>query len=128
MLPTGVIETLLQFTNPELRDIVLELRNIIISVAPTALERTHHQRLSYYDPTRGGPVSAGICQIGLHPDHIRLIFVHGAFLPDPKSLLEGSEKYMRFTRISSYNEASWQDLQALIIASTQFDPYTQSMR
>jgi hypothetical protein len=128
MLPNSAIETFLQLTNAELRDIVLELRNIIVSIAPSALERIHHHRLSYYDPVRGGPVSAGICQIGIHQDHVRLIFVHGSFLPDPKNMLEGSEKYMRFTRIFSYGEAPWDDLQALIAASVHFDPYTQSTR
>jgi hypothetical protein len=125
MLPTSAIETLLQFTPPELRDIVFEIRNMIVSIAPAALERTHHHRLTYYDPGRGGPVSAGICQIGLHSDHIRLIFVHGSFLPDPKNLLQGPEKYMRFIKLFSYDESPWEDLKALIFASAHFDPRNQ---
>jgi hypothetical protein len=127
MLPTSAIEAFLQFTSPDLRDIVLELRNIVVSVVPISLERTHHHRLSYYDPERGGPVSASICQIGLQPDHIRLSFVHGSFLPDPQKLLEGPEKYMRFARLYSFTESPWEDLKALIIASAHFDSRSQSI-
>lgn len=128
MRPTAEIEVCLKYSPQDLRDIVLELRNIIVSCAPTATEVIRHNGFVYYDKSRGGPVSAGICQIILCQDHIRLAFIHGAFLPDPKNLLEGREKYKRFTRISSYAQAPWEDLQALITASAHFDPYTLSMQ
>ena len=90
--PTREIELCLQYLPAELRDIVLELRSLIVSVAPTAKEVIQRKGFTYYDEDRGGPVSAGICQIALQSDHIRLAFVHGAFLPDPQGLLEGNEK------------------------------------
>ena len=128
MRPTREIELYLESTPTELRDIVLELRSLIFSVAPSATETTHRKGFSYYDEARGGPVSAGICQIGLERDHVRLAFVHGAFLPDPKRLLEGPEKYMRYVRIYSYEQAPWDDLRDLITASAGFDPRTLSPR
>lgn len=128
MRPTAEIEFCLQYTPTELRDITLELRNIIASVAPSATEVIRREGFVYYDKARGGPVSAGICQIHLCQDHIRLAFIHGAFLPDPKGLLEGPEKYKRYVMLYSYEQAPWEDLKALITASAQFDPYTLSMR
>ena len=122
MRPTKEIERHLQFMPAVLRDIALELRSIIVSVAPTAREVVHPKGFVYYDEDRGGPVSAGICQIRLHPDHIRLAFVHGAFLPDPRGLLEGEQKAMRHVRVYSYDDAPWDDLKALIVASARFDP------
>ena len=128
MLSTRQIEQWLQFTPPELRDIVMELRSLVGSLAPNATEVVHRKGLTYYAAERGGPVSAGICQINLQPDHIRLAFIHGAFLPDPKGLLEGVPKYKRYVKVYSYDHAPWDDLKDLIVASSRFDPYTLAMR
>lgn len=122
MLPFHSIETFLQRTPPRLQDIVLELRNIIASVAPDAAEVVRWGGLSYYHEGRGGIVSAGICQIGLGADHVRLDFIHGAFLPDPQGLLHGTQKAKRFVRIESYEDAPWEHLKELIAASAKFDP------
>jgi hypothetical protein len=122
MQPTRDIEVYLVFLSPELRDIVFELRDIIASIAPSATETLHRKGFTYYYAERGGPVSAGICQINLHGDHIRLAFNHGAFLPDPKGLLEGDRQYKRYVKITSYDQAPWDDVQDLIAASARFDP------
>jgi hypothetical protein len=128
MLPCHSLDQFLQPHPADLQEIVLELRNIVVAAAPDAAETLHWYGLSYYHGGGGGPVSAGICQIAVHADHVRLGFVHGAFLPDPKRLLEGDRKYKRFVRIHSYEDAPWDDLKDLIMASSRFDPYTLQMR
>ena len=122
MLPFHQIETFLQRTPSHLQDIVLELRNIIASVASDAVEVIRWGGLSYFHEGRGGIVSAGICQIGIHEDHIRLAFIHGAFLPDPHVLLRGTQKAKRFVRIETYEDSPWEYLKELIAASAKFDP------
>ena len=122
MQPARDIEIYLAHLPPELRDIVFELRDIVAAVVPTATETIHRKGFTYYHAERGGPVSAGICQIGLQRDHIRLAFIHGAFLPDLKGLLEGDRLYKRYVRIYSFDQAPWDDLQDLITASANFDP------
>lgn len=122
MLPIHEIEAFLQHTPTELQDIVLELRNIVASVAPDAVEVIRWGGLSYFHEGRGGIVSAGICQIGLHHDHIRLDFIHGIFLSDPKHLLEGNQKVKRFVKLISFDSAPWDDLKQLIEESSHFDP------
>jgi hypothetical protein len=128
MLPERYIEKHLEMVPPELRDIVLEIRNIVARIAPTATEIQHSRGFSYYFKERGGPVSAGICQIGIFRDHIRLGFIHGAFLPDPKGLLVGEPKYKKHIRLYSYEDAPWEYLRQLIKASSRFDPYTLKER
>ena len=128
MLPERFIEKHLEYVLPELRDIVLEIRNIVASVAPHATESQHSRGFSYYHKERGGPVSAGICQIGIFPDHVRLGFIHGAFLPDPQNLLVGEPKYKKHLRIYHYEGAPWDYMRALIEASSRFDPYTLKER
>ncbi len=124
MLPSRYLDKFLQQTEPGLQDIVLELRSIIASVAPGATETVHPNGLSYYFKERGGPVSAGVCQISLESDHVRLAFIHGAFLPDPKGLLKGDRLYKRFVRLYSYEITPWEDLKELITASSRFDPHS----
>ncbi len=122
MLPIHHIENFLKFTPQHLQDIVLELRNMIITVAPDATEVVRWGGLSYFHEGRGGIISAGICQIGIHKDHIHLAFIHGAFLPDPGRLLRGTQKYKRYVQIDSYENAPWNNLKELISNSSKLDP------
>ena len=122
MLPIHEITTFLQHSPAPLQDIVLELRNIIASTAPDAVEAIRWGGLSYFHEGRGGVVSAGICQIGIHESYVRLDFIHGIFLSDPNHLLEGTQKVKRFARIKSFDEAPWDDLKQLIEESSRFDP------
>jgi hypothetical protein len=124
MLSIIEVQKFLEPTKPELQDIVLELRNVIAEVAPGATEIILWRGLTYYDDSRGGPISGGICQIGIHQDHIRLAFIHGAFVADPKKILQGKGMAKRFVVIRSYEEAPWADLRNLISASLEFDPYS----
>lgn len=128
MLSLHEIEIFLQHTPEHLQDIVFELRNIIASVAPGAAEVIRWGGLSYFHEGRGGIVSAGICQIGIHEDHIRLAFIHGAFLSDPRHLLTGSQKAKRFIKLKSYEDAPWDDLKQLIEESSHFDPYSLQVK
>jgi len=122
MLPIHQIEIFLCRTPAHLQDIVLELRNSIASVVPDAVEVIRWGGLSYFRAGGGGVVSAGICQIGIHKDHIRLAFIHGTFLFEPRGLFEGTQKYKRYIRLKSYDDAPWDYLKQLIEQASQFDP------
>ena len=122
MLPLHEVEAFLQHTPAHLQEIVLELRNLIAEAAPGAAEAIRWGGLSYFHEGRGGIVSAGIAQIGIHEDHVRLAFIHGAFIDDPRRLLEGNQKAKRFLRIGSYESAPWDYFKELIRASVKFDP------
>ncbi|MGA2505721.1 MAG: DUF1801 domain-containing protein [Anaerolineales bacterium] len=122
MLPLHQVEIFLQHTPPQLQEIVLELRNIIACVAPDAAEVVRWGGLSYFHEGAGGIVSAGICQIGIHEDHVRLEIIHGAFIADPKHLLIGEQKYKRFVKIGSFDTAPWENLKELIACAAKFDP------
>lgn len=122
MLHLREIEAFLRGVPAELQDIVLELRSVIASAAPDAVEMIRWGGLSYFHEGRGGPVSAGICQIGVHEDHVHLAFIHGRFLAEPRGLFEGTRQYKRYIRIASYEEAPWEYLKELIERASRFDP------
>lgn len=124
MLPTRQVEIFLQHTPRHLQEIVLELRNVVASVAADAVEVIRWGGISYFHAGRGGVVSAGICQIGIHKDHVRLAFIHGAFLPEPRKLFEGTQKYKRYICIKSFEDAPWEYLKEMILSASRFDPYS----
>jgi hypothetical protein len=122
MLPIHQIQSFLQHTPTHLQDIVLELRNVVAAIAPDAVEVIRWGGLSYFHEGGGGIVSAGICQIEMHKDHVRLAFIHGAFLSEPRGLFEGTQKYKRYLRLKSYDDTPWDYLKQLIEEASQFDP------
>jgi hypothetical protein len=122
MMPIRQVELFLQQKPQDLQEIVLELRNIVASIAPDAAEVVRWGGLSYYHEGVGGIVSAGICQIGIHEDHVRLEIIHGAFIEDPKHLLIGDRKYKRYLKLISFDAAPWESIKELISRAAKFDP------
>jgi len=123
---THEIERFLDRKLEALKDIVLELRNLIVEIAPHATEKILWGGLSYYDAKRGGPVKGGICQIEIHADHVRLSFLHGAFLADPQGLLQGDRVAKRYIRLEAYESVTWEALEELLRAAVAFDPASNS--
>jgi hypothetical protein len=109
-----------------LRDLVFELRNLMAAVAPDVTETVLWEGLAYFNPKVGGPIKGAICQIAILRDHVRLAFVRGAFLPDPKGLLEGKSrsKYKRPITLRSFDTAPWSCLRELMASSYRLDPYS----
>ena len=122
-LHTVQVERLLSYEPPHLVEIALALRDLVAELAPDATERRLRLGLGYHDAARGGPVSAGICQILIMDDHVRLAFIHGAFLSDPHALLRGEPRFKKYARIDTFESAPWEDLRQLISESARFDPY-----
>ena len=101
---------------------ILTLEDEVVDIAPYATEKIQWKGLSYYDASRGGVVKGGICQIEVHDEHVRLSFIHGAFIDDPHGLLGGDRLSKRYVRLESYESAPWEQLGELIRAAAKFDP------
>ncbi len=117
----SVVESAFRFQRPDLVDLLLEIRNIVAGVNPSVVERIGSRGLTFYDPDKGGTITGGICFVDIQEDHVRLRFGLGAFLDDPKSLLSGSQLYMRYLDISSFGDAPWTDIETFIRASANLD-------
>ena len=116
------IERFLERKPEALKDIVFELRNLVVEIAPNATERILWGGLSYHDARRGGPVKGGICQIEIHDDHVRLSFIHGAFLEDPQGLLQGDRLAKRYIRLELFESVPWEACADLMRASAGYNP------
>jgi len=121
MLPFQTVQQFLRFTPSPLCEIVFEIRNLVAEIAPDAIEEIRHGGLVYYFGESGGPVCTGICGIAIKPDHVRLYFTHGAFIPDKSRLLKGSGKAMRYLRLISIESAPWEEIRVLIKDHADFD-------
>ena len=122
MINCREVEKQFQHLDEDRLNILLEIHNLVAAVSPEATVEMRRYGIIYYDASRGGPVSAGICQALVKPDHVRLAFIHGAFLPDPAGLLEGTTFPKRFMRITGYDTAPWEAIQVLILAHSVLDP------
>ena len=116
------VERFLSLKRPEIRDIALELRNLVSSVCPYATERILWGGLSYHDSSKGGPVKGAICQIEIDKKYVRISFIHGARLKDPESLLVGDRLSKRLLLIHDYDGAPWEAIRGLIEEAAALDP------
>lgn len=121
-LPYAEVERFLSFTRPDLRDIALELRNLVSSACPTATERILWGGLSYHNSEKGGPGKGAICQIELASNHVRISFIHGVRLRDPDALLGGDRLSKRYVAVDSYARAPWDAIHRLIEEAAELDP------
>jgi len=116
------VERYLSRKNPKVRDIALELRNLVAEVCPQATERILSGGLSYHNAAKGGPVRGAICQIEFGDASIRLSFIHGVRLKDPSSLLIGERKSKLFLQIDDFEEAPWEEIRKLIEEANALNP------
>jgi len=124
MLSITEIQNHYAHLSSDLLAVILEIHDIVATVNPIATEEFRRQGIVYYDPRRGGPVKAGICQSLIFRDKIHLAFIHGAFLPDPGHLLKGTTMPKRYLSIKDYETAPWEAVRELIHAHNQFDVFT----
>jgi hypothetical protein len=115
------IERFMRFVRPELQDIALELRSLVMALAPQAEERILWGGLSYHDPNKGGPVKGAICQIELRDDRVRLGFIHGVRLTDKGGHLQGDRISKRYLDIDDFERAPWDAIETLIGQAAALD-------
>ncbi|HLE05214.1 MAG TPA: DUF1801 domain-containing protein [Anaerolineales bacterium] len=123
-LASAEVDRYLAFAPGPLKEIALELRNMVASVCPEATERILWGGLSYHNSRHGGPVKGAICQIELRRDHVRLSFIHGVRLMDRTSLLGGDRLSKRFLVLKSIEAAPWGEIRQLIEEAARLDPST----
>jgi hypothetical protein len=106
----------------ECRNIVLTLREVIAQIIPDADERVLWGGLSYHRPWIVGPVKGAICQVVAKRGEIRLDFIHGVRLSEPRKLLQGDRLSKRYVPIRSVAEAKRPEIADLIREASDLDP------
>lgn len=108
---------------PDLCDLILELREFVQQAAPKAHEAIKFSSLCYYKPNHPyGVIGGNICGIGVRDDCVYLSFIHGAFLPDPDGLLQGTAKAKRDIPIRTPADIRRTAFTRLIRAAVEYAP------
>ncbi len=105
------VDQLLDEHVPKIALIANTLRMLIRTSLPDAEERVYPgwHGLGYHLPTSGY-----LCGIFPKEDRVKLGFEHGASLSDPKGILQGKGKQVRYLVVTDWREELRGDIQDLI--------------
>ena len=107
----------------ELCDLALELREFVLEVAPELAETIAFHSLCYFKPGRPyGVIGGHVCGIGARDGCLHLGFIHGASLPDPDGLLQGTGKAKRHIELRSPKDIRRRAFKKLIHAAIAHEP------
>jgi hypothetical protein len=107
----------------DLCDLILELREFVLEVAPQVEEGIRFNALCYFKPNHPyGAIGGNVCMIGVRGDEVHLGFIHGAALPDPHGLLEGQAKAARHIPLRSSGDIRRSAFRKLIQAAVAHKP------
>lgn len=98
---------------PDLKPIALKARELIFDVMPGAVEEVKTgARVIRYGPRRG--MKDTLVVIQPQRSWINIGLAHGATLPDPAGLLEGTGKGIRHVKVRTAEEVDNPALRALV--------------
>jgi hypothetical protein len=103
--PSNDLARHLKSREPDIRDLVLATRALVLDEAAPSHEITYeaHRALTVsfsFSPS----VQAGFCHVAVHPKHITLGFQRGTTLPDPEHKLLGNGMLIRHLKLTSMND------------------------
>ena len=116
--PEFQLRSLIERFDPKARSLIRAVRSAVRKRFPTANELVYDYGASLvigYSPTDRGIDS--VVSTAARADGVRLYFMHGPQLPDPKKLLMGSGKQTRFIKVEAAKQLAHPDVEALIAAT-----------
>lgn len=113
-IPPMSVHEFIDLLPEDARTIVLALRDVVLRTVPNVTESVVWNCLSYHRPEIGGRVKGSVCQIVVRKGIVRLDFIHGVRLHNPKHLLRGTLESKRFIPIHSIKDAHNPEIAHLI--------------
>lgn len=118
----GTFEDVLITTTPPLANTARYLRTLIAELHPDVVEvpRPGEPTVTYdIGPKK---MSEAYAYLGPQPAWLNLGFYHGAALPDPAGLLEGTGKSLRHIKLTTLEQAARPEVRALLVAAREERP------
>jgi hypothetical protein len=106
--------------DPKHQKFIQSIRTAVRKRFPTTNELVYDYSSFFvigYSPTEQGIDS--VVSIAARADRVELYFNHGPKLPDPKKLLQGSGKLVRFVRLDSARQLAHPDVEGFIAAAVE---------
>jgi hypothetical protein len=101
----------------------MELRSLVLEVAPELHETVAFRSLCYFKPQRPYGVTGGnVCLIRTRGKSLLLSFLHGAFLPNPDGRLQGRGKAKRHIDVREHGDIERRAFKQLIRAAARHEP------
>jgi hypothetical protein len=116
--PEARLQSFVDRFEPQHQKLFRSVRAAVRKRFPTANELAYdynHSVVISYSPSDRG--IEGIVSISLLADGVRLYLTNGPKLPDPKGLLQGSAKQVRYIEVKAASELAHPDVEALIAAA-----------
>ena len=125
--PARQLLTYLAPYDPQVANLALALREIVLEEAPDAIESlVDGYAVAIGFSFTGKPLKDGFCHVVTYSTHVNLGFNRGAQLPDPDEVLEGSGKSIRHIRIRNHEDLDRPLVRRFIRAAiTQVEPASQ---
>jgi hypothetical protein len=118
--PEARLRSLIAQCDPEHQPLIRAVRSALRKRLPTANELVYvypNSLVISYSPSEHG--IEGILSTAARATGVDLYFNQGPKLPDPKKLLKGSAKQVRFIHLESARELKNPDIEALIAAAIE---------
>ena len=116
--PEAQLRSFIDRFDPKAQKLIHAVRTALRKRFPTANELAYdygHSVVISYSPTERG--FEGIVTTSASADGLRLYFAQGPKLPDPKKLLQGSAKQVRFIPVEAASRLAHPDVKALMAAA-----------
>ena len=116
--PEAQLRSLIEKFDPKDQRLIRSVRSAVRKRVPTANELVYDYRSFFviaYSPTEQG--IEGIVSIAARTDGVRLYLTQGPQLPDPKKLLMGTGKQVRYIAVEAASRLKHPDVEALIAAA-----------
>ena len=116
--PGAQLRSYINRSNPKDQKLFRSVRAAVRKRLPTANELAYDYKSFFviaYSST--DHPTDGIVAFAARADGVRLYFMQGPQLPDPKKLLLGSGKQARFVRVEAARQLAHPDVEALIVAA-----------
>ena len=116
--PEAQLRSLIEKFDPKNQRLIRSVRSALRKRLPTANELVYDYGFSLvigYSPTEAGIES--IVSTSARTDGVSLYLQHGPQLPDPKKLLMGSAKQVRYVPLEAASRLKHPDVEALIAAA-----------
>ena len=122
--PSGQLKSFIAKFDPAIGSLIRDCRSVLRKRFPTANELVYDNYnffvIGYCATERP---SSCVVSLAANSKGVGLSFYHGAALPDPHHILQGSGSQNRFARLDSVDTLSTPEIQQLIdAAETQADP------
>jgi hypothetical protein len=100
-----------------LAPVLTAVRDLVRELHPGAVETASRKELTVTWGYPGGKMKAGYAYARPYKAHLNLGFFHGAYLPDPAGLLQGTGKTLRHVKLRLPDEALAPPVRDLLAAA-----------